>query len=687
MKYNRAYRWIIIIELLVLLLAFTIRLAYFNGLRQLYPDFLVNQPFCGLDANSYHEIYAKGLLKGDWPGDEPFFHMILYPYYLAGVYALVGISLRVVVVTHILLEVLTCAGLYGIGRLAFNRPAGLVASFFFAIYAPGIFFNPCYAQVALSVPLFAVTLFLLLKAQQTRRLGYLIVAGFTTGLAALSRPTFFQLVPIIGLWWLVNRLPWRRVILQAVIYGTIIFIVTLPASLHNYRTAGHFSPAPVSGWEIFFLGNNPYAEGLGWVDYVLYNHFDVAGEQYAVDVRTRANQTGSAVYRQEAFNYIAANPAGWLNLLWRKTYLLVGESDDRLISPYFVHNLQTVPFMRYLPLGWRAVFIAALLGILLVKHKHKFLLVLLLVALIGFTTMFHIQYRFRLLLAPPVVLYAAALIAQAPWLNRWRFTAALAVLAGLTPWLPSLGWLLGLFLLFALWPPVWSRQWRQVGWATIAIWGYTVAALLVGQIYAFTHQSSQTQALFLSPAVSGPLALGQSFVVHCAGFNRVSLNLGLPGHVERGPAMFHLRVAPNSPNDIYSAPLDTSDAQDRAWYDVTFPAQANSAGQAYFLFIDAPQTAPAQAVALRGTYDQPFDRYREGTAYVGRPDVWQEIPGDLAFSAHCDENLLAMVNQTWAQWLGRAWMLGWALLASHTGLLIWAILKLWKLPDSPKSIS
>lgn len=105
------------------------------------------------------------------------------------------------------------------------------------------------------------------------------------------------------------------------------------------------------------------------------------------------------------------------------------------------------------------------------------------------------------------------------------------------------------------------------------------------------------------------------------------------------------------------------------------------------MFIDAPQTAPAQAVALRGTYDQPFDRYREGTAYVGRPDVWQEIPGDLAFSAHCDENLLAMVNQAWAQWLGRAWMLGWALLASHTGLLIWAILKLWKLPDSPKSIS
>jgi len=681
MKFNRAHSWIIVLELLVLLLAFAVRLAYFNELRQLYPEFLVNQPFCGLDANSYHQIYAKGLLNGTWPGNEPYFHMILYPYYLAGIYALVGISLRVVVVIHILLEVVTCASLYRIGRLAFNRPAGLLASFFFAIYAPTIFFNPCYAQVALSVPLFVVTLFLLLKMHKTNRLGYLIGAGLTTGLAVLSRPTFFQLVPIIGIWWLVNRLPWRRIVLQAITYGAIIFLVTLPATLHNYRTAGFFSPMPVSGWEIFFLGNNPYAEGMGWVDYVLYNHFDVEGEQYAIDVRARANQSSSDVYREEAFRYIVTNPVDWLNLLWRKTYLLVGESDDQLISPYFVHNLQAVAFMHYLPLGWRVGFIAALLGMLLVKHKHKFLLVLLLVALIGFTIMFHIQYRFRLLLVPLVMLYAAALIVEAPKLSRWRFMAALAVLAGLTPWLPSLGWMLGLFLLFTVYPLLQNKQWRQFGWAAIVIWGYAVVALLMGQIFYFTHQSRQTQALFLGPSISGPLALGQSFVVHCNGFNRVSLNLGLPGEVQREPATFHLRAAADSPDDIYSTPIDTSGVQDRVWYNITFPAQANSARQSYFLFIDAPQVTSNRAMTLRGTYDQPFDRYREGTAYVGRPGAWQEIPGDLAFSAFCDDNPLAIANQALAQWLGRAWMLGWMLLVIHLGLLIWAALKLWKLTN------
>jgi hypothetical protein len=672
------YQIIIALELFILLLAFAIRLVYFNQLRLIFaPDFLVSQPFCGLDANSYHKIYALGILDGSWPDNRPFHHMILYPFFLAAIYTVVGVNLRIVVVGHILLEVLTCAAIFGIGRQVFDKYAGLLAALFFATFSPLIFFNPCFAQEVISIPLFAVTLFFLLKTQATSRLSYLLLAAITTSLAALSRPTYFLFIPIVALWWLLSRVPPWRIIWQGALYSAVVFLLTLPATLHNYRTdsEGHFSPTPVSGWEIFFLGNHPYAEGLGWVDYVLYVYLDVPGEQYAVDVRARADSTTRTVYRDEALQYIKNNPAAWLNLMWRKSYLLLLESDDQLISPYFVHNLQTVWFMIYLPLTWRSLFMAAFLGILLVKHKHKGFLVLLLTALIVFTLLFHIQYRFRLLFVPLAALYAAAFIVAAPRLSRWSFSLSLLILAGGALWLPELGWILGMFIIAASWPSLQQRKWRVVGWATLAVYSYTIAALLVIQIIAFATHSQQRQTLFLSPSVGGPVAMGQSFVVHCNGFNRVTLNLGLVDNLGRS-AIFHLRDSPQSAADIYRVNINAAGLPDRAWYDFTFPPQPNSAGRAYFVYVDAPQPG---SLSLRGTYDRPYNRYREGVAFIGHSGRWQEIPGDLAFSAHCDVGWVGLINQAFGRLAANRFgsiPFYWVVLLVHLGLLA---LALWKL--------
>ena len=669
---------IIALELLVLLVALAVRLAYFNQLRLIFaPDFLVSQPFCGLDANSYHKIYALGILDGSWPDNQPFAHMILYPFFLAAIYSVVGVNLRIVVIVHILLEVLTCAAIFGIGRQIFNKYVGLLAALFFATFSPLIFFNPCFAQEVISIPLSVVTLFFLLKAQTTGRLSYLLLAAVTTSLTVLSRPNFFLLIPVVGLWWLWSRVPLRRIIWQGALYCAVVFLLTLPATLHNYRTdvEGHFSPTPISGWEIFFLGNHPYAEGMGWVDYVLYVYLDVPGEQYAVDVRTLADNTTRTVYRDAAMAYIRDNPAAWLNLMWRKTYLLLFESDDRFISPYFVHNLQTVGFMTYFPLTWRSIFIAALLGMALVKHKHKNLLVLLLTTLFIFTILFHIQYRFRLLFVPLVVIYAAALIVAAPRLGKWSLIASLLILAGGTLWLPELGWILGMFVIAAIWPFLQQRNWRVAGWATLAVYSYAITAILLIQIIAFATQSRQRQALFLSPSIGGPMAVGQSFVVHCDGFNRVALNLGLVDDFGRS-AIFHLRDTPESDVGIYSTSFDAAGLEDRVWYDFTFPAQPNSAGRTYFVYVDAPQPG---SLSLRGTYDQPYDRYRNGTAFIGHSGQWQEIPGDLAFSAHCDAGLLGLVNQVFGRLAANHFgsiPFYWAVLLVHLGVLA---LALWQL--------
>ena len=667
--------------LLLLLLALAVRLFYFNGLRAEFPDFLESTPFCGLDANSYHHLYALGLLQGDWPDNTPFFHMILYPFFLGGVYSLVGVNLRLIVLLQIVLEVLACAAMYGVGRAAFNRTAGLIAAGLMAFYGPLIFFNACFAQVTLSVPLFCLTLFFLLRAHTTGRWPYLVMAGIFTGLAVLSRPTFFLLLPAAGLWWLVERVPLRRILIRGVLYAGVTFLVTSPASWHNIRTGGGFMPMPASGWEIVFLGNNPVAEGMGHVEHVLFVYLDPAAEIYINDVRDRAKAESPDVFREEVLNYLQHDFNGWMHLMGRKVALLLFARDDSLISPYFFHSLQTIPFLRFFPFEWRSIFIGSVLGIVFLKFKPRHTLLLVLYFMLPlFTVLFHIQFRFRLLLVPIALLYTAAFISAVPRLSRWAFVTSLTLLAGLTLVWPVFGWLLAMTFAMRCWAIYRTGSTSKLRYAVLIAWCYLVVALLVHQAYSFVFQAGQTETIMVGPPIAGPLALGQSLVVPCSGFNELDLIVGVSDSSQPQPATFHLRRSVDSPDDIYAVALDRNALADRAKTRFVFPPQLDSAGQSYFVFVDAPTAAAPQPLTLRGTFDQPFDRYPDGSAYVGSPGQWQKLAGDLAFTARCQGNLLMMTNQAFAtladRFFGSPWLY-WVILLIHLDLMGLAMTRVW----------
>ena len=665
---------------LVLLLAWWVRLAYFNELRAMFPDFSLNQPFCGLDGKPYQN-FAQGILDGFWPGYGPFTYMILYPYYLATVYAAVGVNLKAAVLLQSLLEVVTCAALYGMGRLTFNRPVGLLAAALCAFYSPLIFFKPCFDQVNLTTPAFSLAIFFLLKARASTRLLYFVPAGVMMALTGLSRPNIFALGLIVGLWLLFTRRGWRRLFLEGMVYGATIFLITLPVSWHNYQSGYRFSPTPVSGWEALFTGNNPVAEGLDMTDYVLYNYIDLPGAHYIKAVIEAEEQTKTA-YRAETLNFMMTEPLAWLDLTLRKSYLLLGETDNNLISPYFVHNLETTPLLRYFPFEWRSVFIGALLGMLLLAgHRYWGLTLPFVIGLAGVTIIFYAQLRFRLAFMPLILLYTAAFIGVVPRLSRWKVRLALLVLALLYPFLPALGWLILFFMISSLGPYLQRRDWPALHWRALAVWSYLVVAFLLGQVMTFVTQSGQEQAIFRGPQIAGPVAVGQTFVVPCDRFNRVTLKMGTFGFANTKPAIFHLRTGPDSLEDIYRVTFETHSIKDRAPYDFTFPALANSAGQSYFFFIEAPLAAPAESITLRGSYDRPFDRYKPGSIYAGQAGAWQKLYGDAAFQARCEAQPIQLAQQAFqklaADHFGSAGFY-WTVLVSHSLLLLMALFKLWR---------
>jgi hypothetical protein len=253
--------------------------------------------------------------------------------------------------------------------------------------------------------------------------------------------------------------------------------------------------------------------------------------------------------------------------------------------------------------------------------------------------------------------------------------------------LPPLGWLLALFVISYLWSLRQQPHRAKLRWAVLAAWSYLVVGLLLSQIITFITQTQQQQTIFLGPQVFGPVALGQSLVTHCSGFNHLSLIVGAFGTEPKGVATLHLRARLDSLEDIYTTTFDVTGLKDRARLDFRFPAQSDSAGKNYFFFIEAPSATAAEAITLRGVYDQPFDRYREGSTYAGQPGNWQLLAGDLAFTTRCEVGLFNLAHQTFQTLAKRFFgssLLYWGLLTAHLGLLMLALVKLQKMTKLPK---
>ena len=122
--------------------AFVVRLVY---LAQ-----LLNAPFFDLrlgDAEAYHE-WALRIAGGDWIGTDAFYQAPLYPYFLAGVYALFGNGAGIVRLVQAAIGAGSCVLLSAAGMALFGR-WGATAGVLLAIYPTAIFFDGMMEKTAL----------------------------------------------------------------------------------------------------------------------------------------------------------------------------------------------------------------------------------------------------------------------------------------------------------------------------------------------------------------------------------------------------------------------------------------------------------------------------------------------------------------------------------------------------------
>jgi tetratricopeptide (TPR) repeat protein len=256
--------------------------------------------------------------------------------------------------------------------------------------------------------------------------GRAALAGLSTGLSALVRPTALVLLPLV-LVTLARREGFRRRgFLMAGLAAAAIGLVLLPVTIANWRASGAPLLVQGHGGLNFSIGNSPAGTGLptarpgaGWDR--------LEAEAARNGFRLPAEQ--DRYFLRKTLAEISASPVAYLKLLGRK--LLWTIQADEIRDPFsFSFFAKSAPLLAALP-GFGLLFPLALAGIFISAHARPrpALLFAYVVATASTCVLLVTSSRYRLTFVAALVPFAAAGLVSGIQILRER-SARTAVLAG-----------------------------------------------------------------------------------------------------------------------------------------------------------------------------------------------------------------------------------------------------------------
>jgi len=211
-----------------------------------------------LDGSTYHSI-AMNLLAGrgfSQDGVNPtLFVAPLYPFLLAGTYALAGVHPLLIELLQVLFGTASAWLAWLITRALFGRVPGLIA-FVLVLFLPELMvINTYFYTESLFIFLFLLAIWLAMRALERPTWPLLAAAGLAGGLATLTRGVT-MLLPLLLLFALLLR---RRGIWpslgRTLVYGLFFALPILPWTLRNYQTFGAAVPVAVGSGDVLWTGN------------------------------------------------------------------------------------------------------------------------------------------------------------------------------------------------------------------------------------------------------------------------------------------------------------------------------------------------------------------------------------------------------------------------------------------------
>jgi tetratricopeptide (TPR) repeat protein len=372
------------------------------------------------DGRSY-DAWAGAIVAGDWVGHGVFYQAPLYPYFLAAIYG-IRQSLPLVRAVQAVVGAGACALLsYSVAQW-FGRRAGLAAGLALAVYAPALFAGTLIQKSVLDL-FFGCLLLALMGALATdpQRRWLWTGAGLALGALSLTRENALLFVPLIFGWvWVGQHVPRgvRPQMLLAFLAG--LAIVLVPVGLRNRIVGGEFHFTTAQSGTNLFIGNNPRADGA----YVPLRPGRGSPEYEQIDATALAEQaTGrrltpgevSRYWSGRAFEYIRAEPLGWLALEGRKFRLLSNAAEVIDTESQESHADYSVVLRLAGGVGHFGVLAPlAALGLWMTWRDWRRLWILhaMIAAYVASVLAFYVVARYRLPLAPFLIMFAGAALVE-----------------------------------------------------------------------------------------------------------------------------------------------------------------------------------------------------------------------------------------------------------------------------------
>ena len=223
----------------------------------------------------------------------PIFHPPLYPYFLAGVNALLG-TLTAIKVVQALFGSLIVPAVFRIARRVFGFRTAVAAAALAAFYPELIWYSAHFWCETLFLALLWWGIERVIAADEVSSTRMAAVAGVLFGLAVLTRETVLYLLPLAALW-LARPRAGRRLALASTLMAVALAVV-LPWTVRNWIQFEAFIPVSTGGGLNLYQGNAPVSRG------------EVYNEYYANEGKVEQYRWA----RSAGINAILSRQPGWI---------------------------------------------------------------------------------------------------------------------------------------------------------------------------------------------------------------------------------------------------------------------------------------------------------------------------------------------------------------------------------------
>ena len=395
-------------------LAICLRLIYYS---QVHNQLLFQAII--FDAK-YYDNWARQILTHGWLGKGIFFVSPLYAYFLALIYNLGGDPVSVKCI-QFCMGSLVALIIYAIGVRLFTKRVGLIAALISCFYGPAIFFEGLLLKTSLEVFLTCASIFILLIAKDKNKNLPWFLSGVVMGLSVLAKDTTLLLIPLVIVWIYFLKGSFDKSLKPILSYALGAFLIIGALTARNIIIGKDFVLTTYSGGMNFHMGNFRGADGaLKEPDFIRIDpEFEEIDSKREAERRTSRAMKPSEIsnfWYKETVKEIMQDPSGFLNLLVRKTGLLInrtGLSDNYQMAFFKRYS----PLFKYALIGFWPIVVLGLGGIIfafLVTRQYK-KYGLLLIFFFGSSFLLiigHIIDRYREILVPELILFAAYFLCE-----------------------------------------------------------------------------------------------------------------------------------------------------------------------------------------------------------------------------------------------------------------------------------